>query len=417
MVISLVAACGPGRRPAPVPAPAPAAAPGPVGEAPRGEGLPPVPARTGPLAIDVVYPAEGAQLAASDSNFIFGSVGTGGARLTINGAAVEVAPNGAFLGFLPVPPNGVYDVVASASGQQATLRRTVRVPARQAAPAAGGELAFVSGSIGPRGVVTVAEGEVVEVRFRATPGARARIVFPDGTSIPLAERVATERDEGFQQDLALRPREFTEYAGSFPANLPLVARDREVGAATLVGPRAGAGTAMLELVRGTDTVRAPLELSLGVLRAGEARVGVAAGQRADGTVIATAIPGGGTPYHWFFPNGTRFTITGERAGAYRVRLAEGQTVWVAANEVRLLPPGTPLPAGTVAAVRLAPSRDWVDVRLTVSDRLPFEVRADSSRLVIDVYGAETRTNWLHYGPEDPFVRRVEWSQPADDRYR
>jgi N-acetylmuramoyl-L-alanine amidase len=66
--------------------------------------LPPVPARTGPIAIDVVYPGENAQVAVRDSTFIFGSVGTGEAQLRINGAPVEVAANGAFLAFLPVPP-------------------------------------------------------------------------------------------------------------------------------------------------------------------------------------------------------------------------------------------------------------------------------------------------------------------------
>ena len=27
-------------------------------------------------------------------------------------------------------------------------------------------------------------------------------------------------------------------------------------------------------------------------------------------------------------------------------------------------------------------------------------------MTVEVYGAETRTNWLHYGAEDPFVRRA-----------
>ncbi|HEV7587514.1 MAG TPA: hypothetical protein VGO40_05240, partial [Longimicrobium sp.] len=303
MVLST--ACAPA-RPGARPADAPAAEvqPGPSAAASRGS-LPPVPARNGPLAIDIVYPGEGQALTAADSNFVFGSVGTGGARLTINGQPVEVAANGAFLGFLPVPANGVYDFVAEAGGQRATARRTVTLPA--AAGAGGGSLSIVGGTLIPAGAVTVREGERVTVRFRATQGATARLVFPDGTSIPLLPRSVVQRAEGFQQDVSGEPREFIEYAGSFAVQAPLTTIRGT--APVMVAPLPpGAGTATVELVRGRDTLRTPLEVSLGVLRAGETRVAVAAGDRPDSTVIGQALPGTGTPYEWFFPVGTVFTV-------------------------------------------------------------------------------------------------------------
>ncbi|HEX5724409.1 MAG TPA: N-acetylmuramoyl-L-alanine amidase [Longimicrobiaceae bacterium] len=413
-LLAAAAGCTPA-RPVPPGPPPDADTPGvveePVAEA-RGE-LPPVPRREGALAIDVVYPAEGAALTTSDSNFVFGSVGTGAASLTIDGAPVRVAPNGAFLAFVPVPRDGVYRLQARVGDQAVAATRTVRVPAASATLPTGA-LAIVPGSVQPRGVITGVRGERVDVRFRGTPGAQARLVFSDGTSLRLVERTATERAEGFQQDRAA-PREFTEYGGSFPIETPLAARDTGVGFPTLVDdeiPR----EAFVELVRGRDTVRAPLELSLGVLDPGEVRVGIAQGNRPDGTVIGTAIAGSGTPYHWAFPNGTRFTVTGERGGDYRVRLSDAQSVWVDAAEVRLLPPGAPAPAGTVGTVRLVPAPEWVEVRLALSDRLPFEVEMDGTRVIIHVYGVESRTNWLHYGPEDPFVRRAMWEQWSDSHY-
>ncbi|HYH83154.1 MAG TPA: N-acetylmuramoyl-L-alanine amidase [Longimicrobium sp.] len=375
-----------------------------------------MPARNGPLAIDVVYPAEGAQLTTAESNFIFGSVGNGQARLTINGQPVQVAANGAFLGFLPVPANGVYDVVAEVrSGgqtQQAQQRRTVRVPVRQDPPSAGGPLAIVAGSLTPGGELTVAEGEPVTVRFRATPGATARLLLADGTSVPLVERRVAERATGFQQDVAERPREFSEYAGTMMPRGAISAPGG--GTSTTVAPvPAGAGRATILLVRGADTLRMPLPVSLGVLRAGETRVAVAAGDRPDGTVIAQALPGGNTPYQWFFPVGTRFAVTGEREGFLRARLAEDVSVWIDAKSLRLLPAGTPAPEGTVGTVRVVPAAEWVDLRLSTSDRLPFRVSAEGNALNVEVFGAQTRTNWAHYGPEDPLVSRLSWNQPRD----
>jgi N-acetylmuramoyl-L-alanine amidase len=392
-------------------APNPGAGPAPGGTRTSsqepGGGLPPVPSVRGPLRIDVVYPAEDAQLTASDSNFVFGSVGTGDATLTINDAPVEVAPNGAFLAFVPVPRDGVYRVMAMSAGTAMGIVRRIRRPA-------GADATSGMGAVVPRAAMTLQRGERVTVRFRGAPGGRARLVFPDGSSVPLVEQRGLERDEGFGQDRSAT-REFTEYAGSFPANLPLLSRDRQVGIPTLA-ETVRAGTATVELVSGGDTLRSPLELSLAVLAPGETRVGVAASTRPDSLVVATAVPGSGTPYHWTFPNGTRFTITGERDGAYRVRLTEDQSVWVETRSVRLLPAGTPEVRGTVGAVRVVPQEEWVDLRVSMSDRLPARVMVEGNYLTLDVYGAESRTNWLYYGTEDPFVRRANWEQGRDDLY-
>ncbi len=274
---------------------------------PRAGTLPPIPARAGPLAVDLVYPGEGAALGARDSTFVFGNVGTGGATLSVNGAPVEVEPNGAFLAFLPIPPDGEYELVATARGETARLTRRVRVPAAPApAPA-----------------------------FVAPPA-------PD-----------------------------TARPGARPTPIPAFAP----------------------------------------------RVAVAASERPDRTVVGTAVPGSGTPYHWFFPDGTLLAVTGERQGQYRVALTGRLSVWVDSGEVRLLPQGTPAPDGSVGTVAAIPREEYVDLRLSTSRRLPFRVDGEERGLVVTVYGAETRTNVMLYGATDPLVRRMEWEQPADDEYR
>jgi len=418
VAVAMLAGCTGGGRPAaPAPAPPPAVTPAVsmtnpgVDPAIRND-LPPVPARTGTLRIDVAYPGENAALTTADSNFIFGSVGTGGATLTINGAPVEVAPNGAFLGFVPVPADGVYRLRASAGGQTAQLERRVRVPARGAAAVAG----IAEGSISPRGSMTGYPGERVTVRFRGAPGGRAQIRMPDGSTYPLAETRVTERAEGFMQDQAVAAREVSEYAGSFPITIPLRVAGDTTPSSTIVTGQDAAGPASIELAHGTEVARARLPLNVAVMRQGDTRLAVASATRPGGMAIGTAIPGSGTPYHWFFPNGTRLTVTGEREGAYRVRLTSDLSVWVAAGDVRLMPEGAPPAEGTVGTVRVDPEAGHVDLRLVTSDRLPFEVRAGERSLEVRVYGAESRANWLHYGTEDPLVRRVEWQQERDDLF-
>lgn len=375
---------------------------------PRRGGLPPIPARSGTLAIDVVYPGEGATLGVRDSTFVFGNVGTGGATLTINGAAVEVKPNGAFLAFLPVPQNGEYEVVATAGGQTERLTRNVRLPAASSAASPPAGLAIVAGSVQPRGALTATAGDPLTVRFRGTPGATARLVLPDNSVVRLTERPGQSGGA-------------SEYSVTFPARIPIVAADTSVGWPTLSGmpepPRETNRRARVELIRGADTVLVPLAFSLGVLPEGAPRTAVAASRRRDRTVIGTAVPGSGTPYHWFFPNGTVLRITGEGQGQYRVALTDRLSVWVDPTEVQLLPVGTPAPTGSVGTVVATPSEDHIDLRLSTSDRLPFRVDGDERGLTVTVYAAETRTNVMLYGRTDPLIRRMEWEQPEDDVYR
>ncbi|HET9983646.1 MAG TPA: N-acetylmuramoyl-L-alanine amidase [Longimicrobiales bacterium] len=454
-------------------APKPAAGP-----APRPAGLPPIPAASGPLRIDVVAPGENEALPTRDSTFVYGSVGTGGATLTIDGARVPVEPNGAFMAYLPVPAGGVYHLEATAAGQTARADRRVRVPGAAAIPSTGARI--LAGTATPRGAWTALPGERIDVGFRGTPGGVATLVLPDGRRIPLAESGAFDQPmegaENFASDgqpAGAAVPGVSTYRGFFGA-VPLLSADTVLGRTTLAplpspasfgrlgsadsamergaeaagsvdalraadasasadrarrpaparGLRPGSAgrlqtAAIFELVVGPDTARTPLPLSLAVLPEGRPRVGAAdepAGADARGFVPAR--PGTSGPYHYLWPNSTKLALTGERAGLFRVTLGDGQDAWVERSLVRLLPVGAPPPFTRVNTVRLNPAPGWVDVRMVLGDRVPFFVTVPDERtLQIDLYGAVSNTNYLQYGPHDPLIRQAEWSQPADSIYR
>ena len=127
--LSAIAACRPSTGPsAPVPEPIPPLTPAPL-PAPNPR-LPAVPEVRGPVEISVTYPKPDQMLTARDSNFIFGTVGSGDAALRINGVAVPVYPNGAFMGWLPVPPDSAprYELLASNASGGKRLTLPVRIP-------------------------------------------------------------------------------------------------------------------------------------------------------------------------------------------------------------------------------------------------------------------------------------------------
>src|SRR5690606_39215947 len=360
VVLALLAsgACGPS-APLPTPAPPPVpAAPAAPGVEPS---LPPIPPRDEPLSLSVVYPPAGARIATRDSNFIFGSTNTGRARLLINGQPVAVAPNGAFLAFLPVPPDGVYVLEATAGAQTARLEPAV-VPPAPDPPSSGAE--SQARSITPRGAWAALPGERIDVSFRGTAGGQAWLVLPDGTRVPLLELRSGPRQEPSVDPIA-RPAEVTpgwaEYRGYFAAR-PLRAADAQLetpiigsldstqgGAGATTTRRGGAAPARIELIVGNDTTRAPLPLNLAIVDPARPPVGIARdpGPPGQTDMVVVARPAPGATSHFFWPNGTELTLTGQRGGELRVRLGRALDAWVPVGEVRLEPPGTPPPVTLV----------------------------------------------------------------------
>ncbi|MGH7554589.1 MAG: N-acetylmuramoyl-L-alanine amidase family protein, partial [Longimicrobiales bacterium] len=403
-------------------------------------GLPPIPRVDGPLRLDVVYPPEGGVVAARDSTFVFGSTGSGRTQLTINGTAVWVEPNGSFLAFLPVPPDGVYHVHATTGGESARFDRSIRVPAPIRVP---GRAEIVPGSAYPTGSMALRRGETVEVGFRGVPGGRAWLRLPNGERIPLIEsRPQAESSDAANFERAVGgaapPSPVATYRGILAVDQPISVMDTATTVPRLAEPTymsaisAGAktdtlparlvyaiiGPAVIEFFVGRDSTRQVLPLNLAPLDPARPRVGIArapAGAPRDWTLRGRHSVAG--PFDYFWPDGTRLLLTGERNGMYRVGLAADRSAWVPAPEVQLLIDGTPPPRGFVSGARMAPSESYVELRVALPETMPFRVDEDERVLHLSVFGATSQLNFFQYGGLDTLIDSAEWSQPADDVLR
>ena len=419
--------------------------------------IPAVPAVDGPLQLNVAYPPENTAIAVRDSNFIFGSTGSGRATLTINGTPVNVAPNGGWLAFLPVPADGVYRLEATRDGQRAALERRIRLAAPPA-PTTGTRIT----SVAPAGALAVWAGENVTVSFTGTSGGSAFLVLPSGRRIPLIESRAAAAAANNAQDFvvsgppAQQRSTIVRYAGVFPASalrtpdtaaaaprlgtLParvqtdtLMERCAAAAAAgqlaqaprctgisqeQLTQYRAGSTGAFVELVVGSDTVRAPVNANVSTIEF--ARVGMAFDRARQGADPEWRIRGRNSPagpFHYFWPHGTLLTITGQRGNFYRVQLAGDLTAWVPVADVELLAGGIVPPGGAVTGARFAPADQYIDLRIALPDRLPYHVEETQYGLQIDVFGAVSQVNFFQYGKLDQLIERAVWSQPRDSVFR
>ena len=214
--LALAIACG-GTSPAPVSAPTPVPVAGRPSAAPP---LPDVPLVDGPLAVRVQYPSPNQQITSRDSNFIFGSVGSGRATLTVNGVPARVYNNGAFMVYLANPPATAprYDMVAARGADTARATLSIRLASVAARPAAlepvaskpenqptsrADTVAALAARIDslrtqlvrndPIGMVQLGQAAADTDRTvigRPTPGGTYKWFFTPGTIVPLMSREA-----------------------------------------------------------------------------------------------------------------------------------------------------------------------------------------------------------------------------------
>jgi N-acetylmuramoyl-L-alanine amidase len=433
-------------------------------------GPPPIPPRGGPLVIDVVYPRDSALITARDSNFIFGSVGNGEARLTINGRPVPVEPNGAFLAWLPVPAAAgdtlaSYDLVASLQGREARKSHPVRLPAAEL-PLLADSLVVDPSSASPRGAWWVAPGELVPVSVRASPGSRVRLLLPDGGVLELAEVLGEAAGSAANWIFGTVPAGMDPvgsatgvYHGTWVAGHalgrgvlnpalppvsaelsgavthcaplaiggPAVSEERDTADVVVLESRsAGAAAessvapaecAVLEVASGGDTVWTSLPLDLWIVEGDgqwvELREEPSSSGR-DGFVTGRAGPGATTL--WLWSDGVQARPTGRRNGEVRLALDGRTEAWVSLDELVPAPEWRAPGRARVGTVRLEGRSDRVVVRVDVSDPVPYLVNEGDGRLSLVLYGAYSDTGWLRYGPADDFLRGASWEQSGSDRY-
>lgn len=431
--------------PSPV-APVPARAPGTQTSGPAAQrsaqapdsvfpDLPPVPAVTGPLRIAVVYPSPTDIVDARDSSFLFGSLGTGAATLTINGAPVRVWPNGAWLAWVPLvgDSDASFTLGARTATDSATLIYPMRRVRRFQPPAS--RVWIDTTSFAPASRIWWPADEYLPITLRAAEGAVVRLRLPDGSVVPLSADVgpgelswgvrAFERDTtNFQAPPradkyvgALRGRALGESPG------PLFGATQAaspVAACCKAGASSGTtnrpGDVIVEAIIGADTARARWPIRLALLDSLPAAVefndDTAHKGNSDSLTVGRARPG--ATYHWFFPTGTRTVATGRLGDDLRVRLSRGQEAWVPAADAIALPAGTPSLRGTVYSLTLTPLPDRANLRIPLSQRVPFRVEEEQGRLTLRLYNAVGDINWTRYGAAGGYIRDIRWLQASSD---
>jgi N-acetylmuramoyl-L-alanine amidase len=368
--------------------------------------LPPVPLVTGELVPKVVYPSPNQLIQSRDSNFIFGSVGNGNARLSINGVPVKVYPNGSFLAYLALPAGDSpsYEIVASLGADTARLAQPIRLLPARPEISLDGPLVVDSSSVTPSGRLVLGDDDPVRVSVRAPANASVQWTGSAGRKIDLVS--------------ALAPADSPGVSGLPTTSIParyVVDADRW---ATEIPAGALRDSSRLVIARGPDTVRlaipaidslpsAPVWAMLGA--------DSLAPSDTDRVIKGRPVPGG--TYKWLLMPGTVVRLTGWSGAFARVRLDEGLDAWVDSADTRVLPLGWAPPPRVARNAQVVPDSAWVDLRIPMSTRPPFLVEEGDHTIALTLYGVTANTDIINYASNDSLLKDVHWRQLSAGRAR
>ncbi|AFZ66007.1 N-acetylmuramoyl-L-alanine amidase family protein [Deinococcus peraridilitoris] len=326
-----------------------------------------------------------------------------GASLRIDGRVVNTGPDGLFIEWLPLRSGLNTLRLESTLGPERSVRT---YPVRSVPPQV---LAAKPTAIAPDSVTPITDvrwygpalgNQSVTVSFRGSPGGQASFRLGSLGPFPMRERTATD----FPGSTSLPPG---LYEGSLVLPGAISLQDAVI-TVTLTGADQGRASA-----------RAPGTLSVG----GEARTGIVTVEdvgRGVNAGTAVARHGAGGNFIVFLKNGMKFTVIGEEGNTYRAQLAPGQTVNLLKSQVRLLP-GAPLPRVSFSRIetRRVPEggAEFVQIRVPLSDRVPFTVEQTSGRydqhLDVRLYQTRAEVDAIVSAFPDTVVRDVRWVQEQD----
>jgi len=379
-----------------------------------------------PLSIRVAYPAPRAALDIGDSTFIFGSVSDRGARLSVAGVPVTVAPNGAWLAWVAVPHDSSFAIrLVARMGRDSVVQL---LPLSRAGWVRETGAWVDRHSPSPVGDIRMPTGEPLSLTVRAAPGATVRLFLGNGDTLR------------FRADsIGIAPREGLRAFDHDDRNLLSVARgDRYVAVLyreinpvrapwdSIAEPTRDAATPLLEVALGRDTTRI-LWPALRVTRGWDAPASVVLGPTftPSGGVASTHLGGNASinigrafptgTYAWFFPTGTRTHVDMRIGDQVRLRLSRDAVAWVPLADVHRAAAPDDARTAIMGSPTLTADSGRVRLRIPLSHAVPHRVDETERGVTITLFDAVSNANWTRYGADQQFVQLLTWKQESEDR--
>jgi N-acetylmuramoyl-L-alanine amidase len=317
------------------------------------------------------------------------------AKAFINGKQTKVYASGAFVDLLHinVDTNTFRFTVKSITGDS-LWKEFVIIRPQPMKNSPHDTLVIERAMMEPAEDMWLMSGDVLEVKFKGSPGWEASFDIPDVESgIPMHELSPSEGG-GFTGI----------YTGRYIMKPTDEARDVQIKfrlkksfwSSEKTLSKARISILPKELPRVAEVVgkRPYLNAGLGEDRLGGSKLG-------------------------FLQEGIRVEITGKVGSQYRIKLSASMEAWLPEEFAKLLPPDTPLPRALAGAISATSNGSEDIVTLGLSEKLPYssEVLVNPNAIAVDVYGATSNTNWISQSRFVKGIESITWKQVAVNQYR
>lgn len=121
----------------------------------------------------------------------------------------------------------------------------------------------------------------------------------------------------------------------------------------------------------------------------------------------------------FLERGVHLDVVGEHGSFYIVRLSESMEAYLPMRFAELLPEGTPSPRSLTGSATVSGTDAFDMVTLSLSRRLPYiaNMRTNPNVIEIDIFGADSNTNWITHHQSAEGIRSVSWDQIGTNHFR
>lgn len=121
-------------------------------------------------------------------------------------------------------------------------------------------------------------------------------------------------------------------------------------------------------------------------------------------------------YRMFLPEGLKAICDGKRKDFFRLRLSENQSIFVPKNSVEFLPEGTNPPKSTIELIRTKDDGKFVRIEIGLHEKLPFEIIQNRNPLFLKlkIYNAISNIDWIYYDRKQELVTNITWNQINTD---
>lgn len=313
-----------------------------------------------------------------------------GNSVTVNGKPYKVYPSGAFCGKLGVNiGENVFTIVSTNPLGSSVTRQFVINRPKPMESTRSDSLILEDALMQPTQDMWLMEGDILQVQVKGTPGMKA--TFLNG--LPMKERPASQT---------------RGIAGIYRGTYKVKASDTLLSQRITFRLEDSAGNAVSRSTYAKVSFKAH-QLPL---------VGVTKGER---PYLNTGLGDdrlGGHKFSIMNP-GIRLKITGKVGNMFRVALTDNQEVWIEDSYLELQPEGTFFPSSLTGNITVMPEGRHDVVTVALSDRLPYSTfqEVQPGKIIVDIYGATSNTNWITEHLTTREITRVYYRQEAKGIFR